>query len=310
MSNSQKPSENQSVHEQIQQLRQQLAEGNAHVKSYAEKRDQLHEKVRKAYEEINALKKERDTLNEKVRALKQLRDEIRTQKAPIMDEVKALNDKNAEIRKSKLPRASQHELQEQLNAIEWKIQTTSLDLQEEKRLIENVKELETQLSGYRKIDRNQQKINEILAQRKTLDEQADVFHKELTELAEKSQNLHAVMMEKIEAAKKDKAEADQMHQNFVHAKDQTNIIYEYMRQLIDKDRNARILSKEQIAAQRREEDAKRKEQQAKKAAEEQAIKEKLGNQAREKLSRGEKLSWDEFQLVMGDKSEDEPDTQA
>jgi uncharacterized coiled-coil DUF342 family protein len=309
MSDSQKTSENQSVQQQIQQLRQQLAEGNTHVKGFAEKRDLLHEKVRKAYGEINELKKERDLLNEKVKLLKQQRDDIRTQKTPLLDEIKMLNDKNAEIKKSKLPRASQRELQEQLDAIEWKIQTTSLDLKEEKRLIENVKELETQLSGYKKLDHNNQKISALLSKRKTLDEQADVYHKELTELAEKSQGLHAVMMEKIEAAKKDKAEADQMHQNFVRAKEQTNIIYEYMRQLIDKDRTTRIQTKEQIAAQRREEDAKRKEQQAKKAAEEQAIKEKLGNQAKEKLSRGEKLSWDEFQLVMGDEKDDEPETQ-
>ena len=40
----------------------------------------------------------------------------------------------------------------------------------------------------------------------------------------------------------------------------------------------------------------------------QAIKEKLGAEAREKLQRGEKLSWDEFQLVMGD-DEEEPESQ-
>ena len=32
----------------------------------------------------------------------------------------------------------------------------------------------------------------------------------------------------------------------------------------------------------------------------QAIKEKLGAEARDKLQKGEKLSWNEFQLVMGD----------
>ena len=42
--------------------------------------------------------------------------------------------------------------------------------------------------------------------------------------------------------------------------------------------------------------------------EEQTLKEKLGAVAREKLQRGEKLSWNEFQLLADDKSED-ADTQ-
>ncbi len=62
-----------------------------------------------------------------------------------------------------------------------------MDLQEEKRLVEQVKELEIQLSGYKKIDKQHKKIKELLAQRKTFDAQADVFHKELTDLAKKSQ---------------------------------------------------------------------------------------------------------------------------
>jgi uncharacterized coiled-coil DUF342 family protein len=38
---------------------------------------------------------------------------------------------------------------------------------------------------------------------------------------------------------------------------------------------------------------------------EAAIKEKLEAQARDKLQKGEKLSWNEFQLVMGDDDSDD-----
>ena len=53
-----------------------------------------------------------------------------------------------------------------------------------------------------------EKIKELIDQRKVLDAQADVFHKELTDLAKKSQDLHAAMIEKVSSVKKDKAEAD------------------------------------------------------------------------------------------------------
>ena len=39
------------------------------------------------------------------------------------------------------------------------------------------------------------------------------------------------------------------------------------------------------------------------------MKDKLGAEARDKLQKGEKLSWNEFQLVMGDEEEDESKTQ-
>jgi uncharacterized coiled-coil DUF342 family protein len=143
--------------------------------------------------EINQIKSERDALNEKVKLHKEQRDIIRAQAAPITDEINAIDEKIAELKKT-VPRVSQRELQEELDAIEWKISTTSLDLPEEKRLVGEVKELEIQLKGYKKIDKKHEKIKELLVKRKEIDAQADVFHKELTELAKKSQELHATMM--------------------------------------------------------------------------------------------------------------------
>jgi uncharacterized coiled-coil DUF342 family protein len=304
----QKTSQIANINQQIEKLREQTNEANAQIKKLIEKRNQLHEQLRKSREEINQLKAERDGLNEKVKLLKQQRDAVRIQVTPIMDEVNALNEKIVELKK-KLPRVSQHELQEELDAIEWKIQTTSLDLQEEKRLIENVKGLEIQLSGYKKIDRQHKKIKELLVQRKIFDDQADVYHKELTELAKKSQDLHATMIEKINSMKKDKAEADNLHQAFLKTKEQNNLAYEQIRQLINQTMGLKVTIREQDQAKRREEEAKRKEEQAEKKIKEQAIKEKLGSEAKEKLQRGEKLSWDEFQLVMGDDAEDDSETQ-
>ena len=97
------------------------------------------------------MKTERDSINEKVKLLKQQRDEIRAKTTPITEEINAIKEKISELKK-KVPRERQQDLQEELDAIEWKIQTTSLDLQEEKGLIENVKQLEILLSSYKKID--------------------------------------------------------------------------------------------------------------------------------------------------------------
>ena len=310
-----KPSQTTNINQQIDALKKQITEANAQIKKYIEKRDALHEKVKNSRQEINQIKAERDSLNQKVKELKQQRDAIRTQTAPIMDQLKVIDEKIEALKKN-LPRISQRELQEEHDAIEWKISTTSLDLQEEKHLIEHVKTLEIQMSGYKKIDVQNKKIKELLLKRKVFDDQADVFHKELTETAKKSQDLHAVMMEKVNAMKRDKDEADSLHQAFIKAKENNNQLYTQIKLLVGQSISLRNASREQYQtrrkdedAKRAQEDAKRKEEQAARAVKEQAIKEKIGSEAREKLNRGEKVSWDEFAMMLGDEKDD-AETQA
>ena len=315
MTENQKPIHEGNINLQIDKIKKQIGEANNQIKKYVEKRNQLHEQVRKSRDEINQIKTERDTLNQKVKALKEQRNLIRDQTTPIMEQVSALDTKIAELRKT-VPRVSQHELQEELDAIEWKISTTSLDIQDEKRLVGEVKALELQLKGYKKIDKQHQKIKELLNQRKVLDAQADVFHKELTELAKKSQDLHSSMIEKVNAVKKDKAEADSLHQAFIKAKDQNNLWYEQIRQLIDQNRGQRAVFREFDLAKRKEEEAKwqaeqakRKEEAAQRAVKEKEIKEKIGSEAKEKLQRGEKVNWEEFQMMLSDDKEDDSEAQ-
>jgi uncharacterized coiled-coil DUF342 family protein len=312
----QKTSQEGNINLQIDKIKKQIGEANSQIKKYVEKRNQLHEQARKSRVEINQIKTERDALNEKVKLLKEQRDLIRAKATPIMEEVNAIDEKIAELKK-KVPRVSQRELQEDLDATEWKISTTSLDIQEEKRLVGEVKELELQLKGYKKIDKKHQKIKELLAQRKTIDDQADVFHKELTDLAKKSQELHATMIEKLTAVKKDRAEADSLHQAFVKAKEQNTLWYEQIKLLIGQTTSIRATLREQTQsrraeeeAKRSEEQAKRKEEQAQRAVKEKEIKEKIGTEAKEKLQRGEKVNWEEFQLMLGDEEEDDSETQA
>jgi len=310
-----KPSQTTNINQQIDALKKQITEANAQIKKFIEKRDALHEKVKSSRQEINQIKAERDSLNQKVKELKQQRDAIRTQTAPIMDELKVIDEKIETLKKN-LPRISQRELQEEHDAIEWKISTTSLDLQEEKHLIEHVKTLEIQMSGYKKIDVQNKKIKDLLSKRKVFDDQADVFHKELTETAKKSQDLHAIMMEKVNAMKRDKDEADSLHQAFIKAKENNNQLYNQIKLLVGQSISLRNASREQYQtrrkdedAKRAQEDAKRKEEQAARAVKEQAIKEKIGSEAREKLNRGEKVSWDEFAMMLGDEKDD-AETQA
>ena len=312
----QKTSPEGNINLQIDKIKKQIGEANDQIKKYVEKRNQLHDKVKKSREEINPIKAERDAVNDKVKLLKEQRDLIRAKATPIMEEVNAIDEKIAELKKN-VPRVSQRELQEELDAIEWKISTTSLDLQEEKRRVGEVKELETQLKSYKKIDKRLEKIKVLIAKRKEIDAEADVFHNELTDLAKKSQDLHATMMEKLDVLKRDRAEADRLHQAFVLAKEQNILWYAQISELIGQSTNIRANIREQSQSRRAEEEArrsvemaKRKEEMAQRQVKEKEIKEKIGSEARDKLQRGEKVNWEEFQFMLGDDEEEDKETQA
>jgi phosphoserine phosphatase len=313
MATEQKTSQIDDIIEQIQNLRKQGELANTQVKTLVEKRNLLNEQVKQTLQEINGIKVERDALNERVKLLKQQRDEVRAKSAPVNEEINGIKEKIAEIKK-KLPRESYQELKKELDAIEWKISTTSLDLQEEKRLIGHVKELETLLSGYRKIEAQNKKIKELLVNRKVFEDQANVLHNELTEVAKKSQDLHASMMEKLNAVKAIKAQADSAHQEYIKTKESIVPMYVKIGELVGQMRVLKAARKEEglhrklaaeQAAKEREQAFKFKQQanaekQQIAKEKEQALKEKLGAEARNKLQRGEKLSWNEFQLYLGE----------
>lgn len=300
---------------QIATLKDQVNKADAEAKKQVERRDQLNEQTRNANLEIRDIKKQRDEINQKVQALKQQRDEVRVKIKPIMDEIQAINEKKEELKK-KAPHIRQKDIQEEINKIDWKIQTESLDLQEEKRLVGEVKLLETQLSGFKKIEKQNKKIAEHFQERKVLDQQADTFHKELSEMAKKSQELHEKMIAKIAEAKKAKEEADTLHKGFIENKEKIkallvdiavqtgqmlglqNTVREQNKELHEKEMAVRVKEKEQMSVQRN-----------KKLLNDKVLKEKLGAQAKEKLNKGEKLSWNEFQLLASDDESEDAETQ-
>ena len=312
----QKFNRKQEIIEQIQKLREEVNKENVQIKNCIDRRNELNEQVKKSREEIAALKTERDSINEKVKLLKQQRDAVRTQAQPLIDEINVAKQKITDLKKT-LPRVSQRELQEEHDAIEWKISTTSLDLQDEKRLIEGVKQVEIQLKGYKKIDAKNSKIKDLLTQRKVFQDQADALHKELTDLADKSQALHSTLIEKVNAMKVSRAQADIQHQTYIQTKNEVlpNIYVEIaeltgqlngIKASIAEDNKAEAAVHNQDRATN--EQTFRERQQAQKEKQ-QAMKEKIGAEARDKLQKGEKVNWDEFQLMMGDSAEDDAETQ-
>ena len=288
MTGQQKANRIADFNKQIATLREQINKANAEAKVHAEKRDKLNEQFKSHRDNIHTLENKRDSLNEKVKTLKQQRDTTQARKKNITEEIITRSKKLTELKKKKL-RKSRSQVEKEIHDIEWRIQTTSLNLQEEKKLVEEVKQLEPQLNIYKRIEQQNKKITELRNEQKTLEAKANAHHQELIATAQKSQELHETIIAKISEAKNIKKDADNLHKAYSQAKGKVNPLYQEMKELTEK--------KKKLLDAIREEDEKQKKNT------EKALKEKLGSQTRDKLQRGEKLSWNEFQLLTDDDSQ-------
>jgi uncharacterized coiled-coil DUF342 family protein len=96
------------------------------------------------------------------------------------------------------------------------------------------------------------------------------------------------MITKINESKTIKTDADSLHAAYIQAKEQIKPLYDDIKKLAEQRKKLQ--------------DAVREENEKRKKNAEKALREKLESQARDKLQRGEKLSWDEFKLLEEDNS--------
>ena len=285
--------EHQSIEEQQKRLTNLKDEKDRFAAEAEEaiiKRDRLNEKFKAMRIEISESKVKRDELNQKVQELKQKRAET---KAKISEKVEQLKKLRQEVKtlEKKMPKRSQQDLQKEFADTEWKIQTSSLNLQEEKELVERVRQAEIQLNIYRKLEESDKKELELRIEIKALDVEGKTCHERLTQIAQSSQETHEKMLHRIEESKKIKAEADSYHQEFIRAFEKTKTTRQEINAITGQVR--------QIKAEIHEKEVKEKK------INEDSLRNKLEQQAAEKLKRGEKLTWEEFLLL----SEKETETQ-
>jgi len=268
--------------QELSTLTNQQDKLNTEVREWADERDKLNQQTKNLRAEILELKDKRNKLNEKVNELKQLREQARSEIRKNIEEIKEIDQEIKALYKKK-PSRSHQVLKREFESLEWKIQTTSLSLQDEKELVERVERLEVQLNVHRKIEQLDDKMLELKTEIKALETRGKLCHEKLMETAQKSQETHEKMLGKIEKAKGLKMEADDLHKNFLDARERARLVQRKFREIL----NQINLLRDEI---QKEEDKEKKKS-------EKALRKKLEKRAREKVKRGEKLTWEEFQIL-------------
>ncbi len=255
---------------------------NLEAKKWADKRNVLHEKINSLRKEASNIKEKRDALNEQVQELKKLRDEAKTRRKQRKDKISELKEKLGRMTEKRPPQNLQA-IEREIEKIDWKIQTTSLPVKEEEQLINQVRQLEAQLSSQRQIKKVKEELWELRSKEKNLGIEAKALHEKLSELAEQSQKFHEQMLETLDKTRKLQVEADDFHQKHMKTKQQSQNLHQKCVEVLGKIRTF---------------EGELKESADKKKAERQSeLQKELEERALAKLKRGEKLMWEEFRIL-------------
>jgi uncharacterized coiled-coil DUF342 family protein len=268
---------------QLTVLRKQRDSINEEARSWASKRDGIHKQIKDLRLEAANIRERRDETNTKVRALKTQRDLTRTQKKGKLEEIKQLEEKHR-ILITTQPKHALGPLKKEIEKIEWAIQTTSLTLEEEKPLVKRANELHKEYDRYKRTADLRSKISELERSIKTMNEEAEIFHKQLTKLALQSQQLHDRMIEILKKAKALKIQADEYHQNFVSNRSKSQLVHGECLELEAKIKTLKRSLKEITEKSRLEQQSEKR-----KRLEEEAVR---------KLKEGDKLTFEEFKLLV------------
>ena len=264
--------------EKHKRLRDEL---NDKTKEWAERRDELNSQVRKLIEDANVKRENRDKLNSEVREAKAQRDEWNRK-------FNDLSEKAINLRREKMPKSglSIRKYKAELRALEKKHMTSVLSAEKEKALMKEMSQLDAKI---KEMEKEIEQFSEVKTAEKDAREakdNAENFHRKVSDLAEKAQIEHDAMLKLYEEADKLRKEADAAQEKFIETKlsadDEHREHIEHIRQVHDFDKIiAGIRDKGRKARQEKDETS------AKKEAEE----------IFEKFRSGEKLSTEDIMIL-------------
>ena len=275
MSNNEKRVNVEELRQKLTALKEEKKRIDSEARELTWKRDEINSRIKRLKTEVVELKRLRDEVNAEVKRLKEQKNEIKMERARKIKEIKKIQTEIKNLM-AKKPKKEAAVLQREIKAMEWKIQTIPLSLQEEKQLVEKVKQLETQLNIHIKIEQLNQKKLELTAELRALEARAKSLHEKMMKEVDKSRKTHEEMLKRLEEVRNLKKEAENVHRMFLQAIDQAKSVREEIEKIAEK-----------IASIEAEERRKSEEN----------LLENIAKQALEKLKRGEKLTWEEFKIL-------------
>ncbi|MHC1586194.1 MAG: coiled-coil protein [Candidatus Hecatellaceae archaeon] len=225
----------ESLSVEIAELKEQRDKLNAEAKSWLRKGEALVDEARNLKREVRQLRDELKELRVKIRGLKEKLGEVREKLAEKRNLRDELREQIRRLRSMvSIPKGKAEQLFEEL---EWQIQTNPLTPEEERRLVERVKNLESQLNLHGKIGELFEKLNHYRQEIQTLKGEAENLRGQLDEAYEKLKSQIRLVEEKSKRIEEAEAEAKEAYQRFTEAKRAADRLHSQLIELLNRQRS-------------------------------------------------------------------------
>lgn len=283
----------------VEQFSMELAEIEAAARTHQRERDTLNEQtsiLARARNELN------NNANEFFQEIRRLRNkdriisseitELRIEKEAnfeqldiLREELKPMQEKFDKLKDS--PHIPYHGLRREQRDLEWRLQTTVMKMDEERHLVERIAELQKQLKPAEERENLRHEISKRRRLGRTLRERIDYIKPRIPQLITQSRPLREKIGELSEKAHEIRKAADEKHAAFLVAKEQADAKHQ---KFIEKLKKVKAI-REQLSGAK---GAIRK----KRTAATRDMLDKSADTAYTKWKAGEKLTMDEFKLLI------------
>jgi len=202
---------------ELQEIKKNLTKDTKDLKK---KRDEENKKFSELIELGKKQREERNSINEEIYKYKALRDKER-EKLKILKE-KAMKLKEIREKNFALCKESPERVIRTIEHLEWKLETTVMKLDKEKKIVDRIREL-----------KENYKISEegMDADVRT---KIDVYHREVSKRAEESKKCHERMIYYFDRAREVKEVADRYHNALIEKNKELDQYYGELRDTIRK----------------------------------------------------------------------------
>jgi len=268
--------------EQLRETRDRL---NRESQELVKERDRLNALVAEWLAKARVHREKRDEYNRKVAEFKRKREEIYQKLKTKIDERQLTEEEAQRIRST--VSAPAHVLRRKIRELDWMLQTSILDLKREREIIQQIEKLEAELRIAEKAREKRQESARARNEIETLRLVMNAHHNSVLEFARLSQEENQRMIEAYAEVDALRKRADEAHRKYLET-----------RRRADEAHRKYLETRQEAARLRKEIGEYRVRQRLEKLRALEKRLEQKTSDALEKFKRGERLTMEEFSLLM------------
>ena len=209
---------------EVSKLKSALNELDREKESWFQKKNELSLRIRDSIRKIKENKSARDTLTKEVKELKPKRDTLNKEISPKSSELEKLKQEMSESSKSLRIAEPSSRIRQQMEKLEFKIETETVSFEKEKELMKKINALRKAYEKSRVLEQSNKKIKEVLDSISRLKKGAHEAHRAVQEKASQSQSFHEGMLKTSAEIDKIKAEEQEAFKKFLELKKKFNAL--------------------------------------------------------------------------------------